>query len=170
MGNTIKINVKNFINHILINEIKSIQQNNHHYLSFGLISQGIEFLGACIDNHYWGERYESKNRFRLAIKDLFPSMYHPFNDENSNFFLYNNLRCGLLHIMLPKSSLELIQRNEIPKYGKHLEIKIIRNIKRLILVSQDLFEDFEKAAKEVIRRIDNEEISHQKVYQTFLVT
>jgi len=70
--------------------------------------------------------------------------------------------------MLPKSSLELIQKKDINKYGKHLEIKIIRNRKRLILVSEDLFEDFEKAARKVIRKIDNREIVHQKVYDTFL--
>jgi len=38
----------------------------------------------------------------------------------------------------------------------------------LILVSEDLFKDFEKAGKEVIRRIDNREITHQKVYRIFM--
>ena len=168
--NTKKISVKRFINHTLINEIKSIQQNDHHYLSFSLISQGIELLGACIDNNDWSAVNESANRFRLAIKDLFPSKYQPFKDENSNFNLYKNLRCGLIHIMLPKSSLELIQKDEINKYGKHLEIKMIRKKERLILVSEDLFEDFEKAAKTVIKKIENKEIENQKVYGTFLYT
>ncbi len=166
--NVIKISVRDFINHTLISEIKSIQQNDHHYLSFSLISQGIEFLGACIDNKDWGVLDESRNRFKLAINDLFPSGYQPYNDDNSSYFLYRNLRCGLIHRMLPKSSLELIQKKDINKYGKHLEIKIIRNRKRLILVSEDLFEDFEKAARKVIRKIDNREIVHQKVYDTFL--
>lgn len=167
MGNVIRISVKDFINSI-ISGIKSIQKIKQHYLSFSLISQGIEFLGACLDNYDWGIENESKNRFKLAIKELFPSTYHPFNNESSSFFLYKNLRCGLLHIMLPKSGLELIQSNEISKYGNHLEIKEIRNIRRLILVSEDLFKDFEKAGKEVIRRIDNREITHQKVYRIFM--
>ncbi len=108
------------------------------------------------------------NRFQLAIKELFPPIYQPFNDENSSFFLYKDLRCGLIHIILPKHNLELIKEAEISRYGEHLEIKTIRNIKRLILVSQYLFEDFKEAGREVIRRIDNREIRHRKIYRTFI--
>jgi len=166
--NVIRISVENFISHTLIDEIQLIQDNNHHYLSFSLIAQGIEFLGACLDNNDWDKENESKNRFKLAIKKLFSSKYQPHNDENNNYFLYGNLRCGLIHMMLPKSSLELIQKDDVNKYGEHLEIKIIRSRKRLILVSEDFFKDFKKAAKKVIRKIENRDIAQQKVYDTFL--
>lgn len=166
-----KLTVKEFINNVLINEIKSIQKKyGYHYLSFSLISQGIEFLGACIDNYDFDKSGKSANRFRLAIKDLFPLKYDIYNKSSSVYDLYKNLRCGLLHKMLPKSDIELIQRIEIPDFGNHLEIKRIRNKNRLILVSQDLFDDFEKAANEVIKRIDNKIIVHKKVYGRFFST
>lgn len=164
------MNVKDFIEVALINDIKSIQQTGHHYHSFSLISQSIEFLGACIDRFDFGERGQSENRFELAIKRLFPSNYHVYNRRNSMYYLYRNLRCGLLHKMIPNSRLELIQRAEILSYGNHLEIENIRNIDRLILVSQDFYSDFKKASLEVMQRIDNNEIGHNKVYQEFLST
>jgi len=170
MNEITEIKVRNFISHTLIDEIKDIQDKDHHYLSFGLIAQGIEFLGACIDEYDLRIPNKSKERFTLAIKELFPLEYQDFNVENNSFNLYKNLRCGVLHVLLPYPCLELIQEKEIPKYGNHLEIKNIRDRNRLILVSQYLFEDFKNAAKEVIRRIDNHEITHEKVYNTFLYT
>ncbi len=164
------MNVKDFIEVVLINDIGSIQQADHHYLSFSLISQGIEFLGACIDRFDFGERGQSENRFILAIQKLFPSSYHVYNERSSNYYLYTNLRCGLLHMMIPDSSIELIQEAEIPEYGNHLEIINIRNKNRLILVSQEFYSDFKEASLGVIRRIDNNEIRHNKVYQGFLST
>jgi len=47
MGHTLT----SFIEQVLKKEIKNIQRDeNHHYLSFSSISQGIEFLGACLDD------------------------------------------------------------------------------------------------------------------------
>lgn len=165
--------VKEFIQFLLIDEIKSIQQNEgHHYLSFGLISQGIEFLGACIDNHDFNTPKVSKTRFDDEINNLFPSDYHQFVKKKGSeqFDLYGNLRCGLLHIVIPGSDLELIQELEINDYGEHLEVKNIRKRARLILVSQRLMKDFEDACNEVIRRIDKKEIVNQKVYGQVLST
>lgn len=165
--------VKEFITNFLINEIKSIQQvSGHHYISFGLISQGIEFLGACLDNNPFNILRKSAERFNNSIKVLFPADYHSFVKERSDeqFDLYGNLRCGLLHIFIPGPDLEVIQEIEIKDYGKHLEINNIRNRDRLILVSQNLMTDFEKACQEVIRRIDSQEISGTKVYGEILST
>ncbi|MFX0097722.1 MAG: hypothetical protein ACFE7E_08190 [Candidatus Hodarchaeota archaeon] len=166
------MDVKEFIQNVLVTELKDIQQKEgHHYLSFGLIAQGIEFLGACIDNNDFFVEGKSRERFEKAITDLFPSGYHSFlSGKGKPYDLYENLRCGLLHIILPKSDIELIQEAEINDFGDHLEIKEIRKKKRLILVSQRLFKDFENACETVIKRIDNKTISHSKVYQDFLAT
>ncbi len=105
----------------------------------------------------------------MAIIELFPSNYHPFAEEkNKPFDLYENLRCGLIHAVLPKAELELIQQSEIHRFGNHLEIKSIRKRDRLILVSQILMADFEKAGLEIIRRIEDREISDDKVYKEFM--
>ncbi|NOZ47186.1 MAG: hypothetical protein GXO79_10460 [Chlorobi bacterium] len=156
------MNVKEFINVVLISEIKKIQQEHgHHYLSFGLISQGIEFLGACIDNHEFHAGGKSRTRFNKAIKELFPNDYHQYVKRRTvPFDLYSNLRCGLLHIVVPGSDIELIQESEISDFGNHLEKKEIRNRIRLVLVSQQLMSDFEDACIEIIRRINNNLINN----------
>lgn len=165
--------VIDFIEIALIKEIKSIQQEGHHYLSFALIAQGIEFLGACIDSNKFFIENKSRERFNNATLKLFPASYHLYvhvNKKGQPFDLYYNLRCGLVHTLLPKKNIELIQENEIAKFGKHLEIKEIRKKQRLILVSQYFMNDFENACKKVIDDIRNNRISHPKVYSDFLFT
>lgn len=154
--------LKDFINGTLIREIAEIQDSGHHYLSFGLIAQGIEFLGACIDtNDDYFALNRSGARFRQAITDLFPAGYQPYNAQGDPHYLYSDLRCGLLHAVLPKPALELIQEAEIPDYGNHLEIRDVRGTQSLILVSQQLYYDFKKACEKVIEKIDNGEINNR---------
>ncbi len=148
--------VSDFIQKVLIDEFKTIQQGEgHHYISFSLISQGIEFLGACLDSEPFTAKGLSAPRFRRAIHDLFPLSYHQFNQGTGKpFDLYENLRCGLLHVILPGSRIELIRKSETAIHTvNHLEVKEIRGINRLVLISEDLFEDYEKACKEIIARI-----------------
>jgi hypothetical protein len=148
--------VLDFIQKVLIDEFKKVQQDEgHSYLSLSLLSQGIEFLGACLDSEPFSAKGLSAPRFRRAIYDLFPTPYHPFNQGSGKpFDLYENLRCGLWHVILPGSRLELIRRSDKEKFdANHLEIKEIRGMDRLVLVSEDLFDDYEKACEEIIARI-----------------
>jgi len=157
--------VSEFIQKVLIDEFKEIQQEEgHHSISFSLISQGIEFLGACLDSEPFSAKGLNAPRFRRAIYDLFPPSYHQFNQGTGKpFDLYENLRCSLLHVILPGSRIELIRRSEIAAFNvNHLEIKEIRGIDRLILVSEDLFDDYEKACKEIIRRISDSRLKGWK--------
>jgi len=150
--------ILDFIQNILIDEFKKIQQDkDHHYISFSLICQGIEFLGACLDSEPFSAKGLSAARFRRAIYDLFPTSYRKFNQGSGRpFDLYENLRCGLLHVILQESPLELIRRSEKEELNaNHLEVKEIRGIHRLVLVSEDLFEDYEKACQEIIARISD---------------
>ena len=147
-----------FIQNVLIDEFKKIlQAEGHHYLSFSLICQGIEFLGACLDSEPFSSKGLSAARFRRAIYDLFPTSYRKFNQGSGRpFDLYENLRCGLLHAILPEAPLELIRRSEKAKFdANHLEVKEIRGVKRLVLVSEDLFEDYEKACQEIMARMND---------------
>ena len=148
--------ILDFIQKVLIDEFKEIQQDERHpTISFSLICQGIEFLGACLDSEPFSAKGLSAPRFRRAIDDLFPRSYHKFNQGTGRpFDLYENLRCGLLRDILPGSRLELIRRTEKVKLNaNHLEVKEIRGIDRLVLVSEDLFEDYEKACQEIMARI-----------------
>ena len=157
--------VLDFIQEVLIDAFKEIQQDEgHHYISFSLICQGIEFLGACLDSEPFSAKGLSAPRFRRGIYDLFPTSYRQFNQGSGKpFDLYEDLRCGLLHLILPGSQLELIRRTEKAKFNAHhLEIKKIRRINRLVLVLEDLFDDYERACREIILRIDDGRLSGWK--------
>jgi hypothetical protein len=165
--------ILDFIQKVLIEEFKEIQQEGeHHYISLSLICQGIEFLGACLGSDAFSSKGLSAPRFRRAIDDLFPTPYHRFNQGSGKpFDLYENLRCGLLHLILPGSRLELIRRSEKAKLSAdHLEIKEIRGIDRLVLVSEDLFDDYEKACKEIIARISEDRLRGWKFEKGLLST
>ena len=148
--------ISDFIQKVLIEEFREIQQDEgHHYISHSLVCQGIEFLGACLDSEPFSAEGLSAGRFRRAIYDLFPTSYRRFNQGKGRpFDLYENLRCVLQHVILPGTLIELIQQSEKEKFDvSHLEVKEIRGIDRLVLVSEDLFDDYEKACKEIIARI-----------------
>lgn len=154
-----------FVQRVLIDELREIQRNGgHHYISFSLICQGIEFLGACLDSEPLSAKGLSAPRFRRAIYDLFPVSYHPFNQGTGKpFDLYEIFRCGLLHVILPGSRLELIRRAEKAQlHAEHLDIKEIRGLDRLVLVLEDLFDDYEKACNEIISRIRGGQLSAWK--------
>jgi hypothetical protein len=165
--------ILDFIQKILIDEFKEIQQDKgHHYISFNLICQGIEFLGACLDSEPFSAKGLSTARFRRAIYDLFPTSYRKFNQGSGRpFDLYENLRCGLLHVILPESPLELIRRTEKTKFNvDHLVVKEIRGINRLVLVLEDLFDDYEKACEEIIARISDGRLGGWKFAGDLLLT
>jgi hypothetical protein len=165
--------ILDFIQKVLINEFKEIQQDEGHpYISFSLICQGIEFLGACLDSEPFSAKGLSAPRFRRAIYDLFPRSYHKFNQGSGKpFDLYENLRCGIIHVILPGSQLELIRRTEKAKFSaNHLEVKEIRGIDKLVLVSEDLFEDYERACQEISARISDGRLSSWKFAGDFLLT
>jgi len=157
--------ISDFIQRILIDEIKEIQEDKEHQpLAVSLICQGIEFLGACLDSEPFSGKGLSGPRFRRAIYDLFPTSYHPFNQGSGKpFDLYENLRCGLFHVILTGLQLELVRRSEKPLLNvSHLEVREIRGVNRLVFVLEDLFDDYEKACKEIIARIDDGRLSGWK--------
>ncbi len=165
--------ILDFIQKILIDEFKKVQQDEgHHYISFSLLCQGIEFLGACLDSEPFSAKGLSAPRFRRAIYDLFPTSYRKFNQGSGRpFDLYENLRCGLLHVILPESPLELVRKSEKAKFdANHLEVKEIRGANRLVLVSEDLFDDYEKACKEIIARIGDGRLRGWKFVGDLLLT
>jgi hypothetical protein len=148
--------IPDFIQKVLIDELKEIQHGEGHlYLSSALLGQGIEFLGACLDSEPFSAKGLSAPRFRRAIYDLFPPAYHRFNQGTGKpFDLFENLRPGLLLPILPGARLELLRRIEREKWrANHLDVMEIRGMNRLVLVWEDLLEDYESACKEVMARI-----------------
>lgn len=158
--------VKDFINVVFLDEYRRlIYDCGFHYISFSLMALGIEFLGACLDENDFDKTGLSGKRFRNAIEELFPPQYQHFNEKSSPYDLCNKLRNVFAHQFRPGPGLGLTHRDESIKDGtKHLQI----HNDRLTLVSEDLYEDFESACKEIIKRIDNHSIGHPKVYDDYL--
>jgi len=137
---------KNFILETLIEKIGRIVHVDA-YLSFVLISSGIEFLGKCVDvNSKWGDEGLSKKQFKNAIEELFPESYHSLMDD-----LYSDLRCGLVHRITP-GSISLTQngndQNGEIQYISHPYIKKGRKI----LVVEYFYFDFVEACKKVLAK------------------
>jgi hypothetical protein len=157
--------ILDFIQKVLIDEFNEIQQDEEHlYISCSLLCQGIELLGACLDSDAFSAKGLEAPRFRKAIYDLFPTSYHEFNQGSGKpFDLYENLRCSLLQAVLPESRWVLIRRSEkVNLHVNHLEVIEIRGMNRLVLVSEDLFDDYEKACREVMARIGDGRLSGWK--------
>jgi len=157
--------ILNFIQKVLIEAFKEIQHDKgHRDISFSLICQGIKFLGACLDSEPFSAKGLNAARFRRAIYDLFPISYLPFNQGSGKpFDMYENLRCSLFQIILSESRLELLQRcGEVELDAHHLQIKEIRGLPKLVLVLEDLFDDYERACKEIIARIMDGRLSGWK--------
>ncbi|PJZ43776.1 hypothetical protein [Leptospira brenneri] len=157
------MNLIELIDQLILNEIKAIQKTGHAYLSFGLISQSIEFLGSIIDEFEFNEKGKSKNRFNNLINEFFDVKYHIYTDPTNPYNLYENLRCGLLHVMTPKAKLALTEISK-PKVIngelKHLELNKFHGEAddRLVLVAETFYEDLEKASKEIIKIIQDKSI------------
>lgn len=150
------MNQKEYIQNVLIDEIGDIV-SRHAFLSFGLITSGIELLGILIDekNNFF-QKDKSGERFRAAIDKLFPREYSVYNDigntKRLKYDLYSELRCGLNHGTIPKTTIGLSER----KYGeKHLSI---RKDGLLVLVVENFYDDFRTACHKVIDKIDSGEI------------
>jgi len=141
---------KEFINHVLINEIGDVV-DHHKWLSFILICSGIEFLGGCIDKEVkkinTGGR--SEKRFNDAIEKLFPIKYHPFIKKPFN--LYSELRCGMNHVSIPGMKLALSEtksnHQNLSQWGD-----------RIIIVAEDFYGDFKNACNTVTLMIENGQV------------
>ena len=159
------MNILDFIQRVLIDQFRKIyQEEGHLSISLSLVCQGIEFLGACLDSEPFSAKGLNAPRFRNAIYDLFPTDYRPFNQgSGKSLDLYENLHCGLLPICLSGARVEVVRRSEqAGSTLRHLEVREIRGMRRLVLVVEDLFEDYEKACREIMARITDGRLTGRK--------
>lgn len=157
--------VKEFIEQVLIGDIGKMQEAGLHYLSFSIIASGIEFLGACFDDHEF-RHYEQglpPKRFKKGILELFPSNY-----QNEADNLYKDLRCGFAHIVSPQGDMVLTENKHIGNSTtKHLDRVKSGN---LILVAEDFYNDFKNACNKIIEKIAKKDhLLNSKVYEDFLL-
>jgi hypothetical protein len=160
--------VKDFIEVTLLTEIEqmTVGENGyatHPYIGFSLIFAAIEVLGACLDDNDWSKNGFSESRFRLAIAMLFPTTYCQYNRKENQHDLYRDLRCSLVHTLIPGNLISLSERKHEESagvIGAHLTMQK----GKLLLIYEDLLMDFKDACKKLIKMIEEKEIEHQKVY------
>lgn len=135
-------------------------------IKFIYLAVGIEYLGACLDEYDFLEERESKNRFNRALKKLFPKKYPPFAKVDAKINLFEQFRCAFVHQLRPGKDIAVTHRNESKEQGTtHLK-KTFDGM--LILVLEDLFDDFEKASKELIRLEQMGKLPTKKLKQNYL--
>lgn len=145
MGNstTVVMNIKQFINRVFLEELGSIVPH-YHYLSFVIMASAIEFMGACLDAEPFDEPHLSRKRFDAAIRSLFDARYHKYAGKKAEISLYTNLRCGMVHVTRPGGKVVFTHKKESAAEGTaHLEL--LENTGQLVLVCEDLYDDFVKA-------------------------
>ena len=145
-----------------------MNKHRHHYLSFGLMAQGIELLGACLDDGDFEQPGRSSARFALAIRELFVSqnpLYGRYNNPREDPSLYAGLRCAQTHTMRPGKRVAYTHRTEsVTERTTHLKQKG----QKLILVCEDLYDDFKVACEDIIGRIQRNELTGDKFRHPFL--
>lgn len=147
-----------FIRNVLAAEVGDIVER-HKYLSFSIISQGIEFLGACLDEFDFDLQNNSGQRFDNALLELFPSTYKIFADRKKDISLYKNIRCGLIHYGIPKKKFVLGSIMNGDNEDIHLKsIKCKDGSKRYGLIAEIFYKDFRNACRTLAEIIDNGDI------------
>ena len=142
-----------FLEKVIINDIKLMQDKGLYYLSFALMASAIETLGAFLDKKPLRARAQSYKRFNLAVERLFPSKYKQIN---KNGFLYDKLRNHLSHNLLPSSYLILIDTENDSQ--KHLNFEN----EKLIVAADVFYKDLKNATLKIIDKINKGELKNIK--------
>jgi hypothetical protein len=151
-----------FIQTFLIDEVQGLIDKNFDYLAFAIIAQGIETLGAFFDNSPFENRTPS-TRFKKGLS-LMDNKY-----QTHETLLWNNLRSGLTHQLIPKKGITLtsIKSNAPDKINLFVGDKTGLTY----IVVNAFFKDFKDACEKVIQILNdhtNNEIPEFKKNKTYL--
>jgi hypothetical protein len=156
-----------FIDTVLVRDIATLIRSGTGYLAFSVISQGIELLGAFLDEQEFNDSNLSEDRFRTAIRELFPRAYSGHSTKGSEFYLYEDLRCGMAHVLRPQGRIGFVGRSEALHLGiLHLQKVPYENTALLVLVLEDFYDDFADACRKAKNRIKKK--SHAKLNRGYL--
>lgn len=141
-----------FIQTRLVEESKKLYQANFIFPSFSFISQGIETLGAFMDQKPLSAKAQSKKRFNLAVNELFPKHYTNINSDN---WLYKQMRCNTSHLSSSGGFIDL--RLQSTSKGKHLALE--KGMR--IFVLEELLEDFHQACYSIIELLESDQLKQK---------
>jgi hypothetical protein len=136
---------KQFIQSVLIRELRAIvYEHKFHYLAFGLICSGVEFIGKADDQDATWNTYKRNGYYFKRGLSLLGPVYHKNKDV-----LYEGLRCSFAHGLIPGKSIGLTHRAEALKH-KTTHMTMYKS--GLVVIVEDFFDDFEAACKTLLQR------------------
>lgn len=142
-----------FLDTVVLGDLgKMIHKCELHYLGFSIMGSVIELLGAVRDKKDFHEEGYGGKRFRAAIRGLeaFKAYRGFVGGKRDPHDLYAHMRSGMAHVVLCGKGVAFTQRTDKEYGGCHLQIKHLDdNTTRLILVSEDLYEDIRQAVLEI---------------------
>jgi hypothetical protein len=138
---------RDFIETTFLGEYKNIiYTHKYYYIGFALVCIGIEFVGKCLDEteQDWQKSGLSKAHFKDAIEQTMPPLYRPYSS-----LLYDQLRSGFAHGLLPGPKVGLTHRDESVKYGTtHLS----KPGGAVTVVIESFYDDFAAACRDLLQR------------------
>ena len=148
------INANDFLNKIVLTEIKSLIENKKYYTALLILSHSIETLGALLDNKPFRAKMQSKRRFNYALKVLFPPEYKKLNHD---YYLYNQLRNQMAHLLIPGSYIAI---SDYKNSSKHL----VKDKNETLFINVSTFyNDVNKAAEKLVKMINEGKVKAVKL-------
>jgi len=162
-----------FLDTVVVRDIGAVIEAGGGYLSFALIAQSIEVIGALLDEQeidYYEQGLPAK-RFDKAITEVFKPIdarYAEFNKEDSEYYLWENLRCGMAHIIRPKSKIVFTGKSDAIKLGaSHLgKIKFDDGEEHLLLVVEDFYDHLKDACRRTKNKLPKK--THAKLKKGYI--
>lgn len=162
-----------FLDTVVVRDIGLVIDAGAGYLAFALIAQSIEMIGALLDEkeieHY--DQGLPAKRFAKGISEVFKPIdarYAEFNKEDSEFYLWENLRCGMAHIIRPKSKIVFTGRSDAMKLrASHLDkIRFEDGEEYLLLVIEDFYDHLKDACRRTKNKVPKK--THAKLKKGYI--
>lgn len=145
------IDVPTYVERHLLAELREVAKVNAPTLLLTGIMQGIESLGALLDDKPLKARDQSKRRFRSALRRLFGARYREVDDRID---LYERLRNHLAHVRSISASIAVTEQADL-----HLtSVSDVVNIHPATFLS-----DFEDACNRIIESDKNGRLPRKNI-------
>ena len=132
-----------WIREVMIGRARRLAECGLTDITFMVIGQGIETMGAFLDKKPFRAKGQAASRFSVALDELFPPRYSALNGRG---FLFANLRSSLTHLSV--GSPHLVLAHTCDK-AVHLSVKK----KNTTLVLENLMDDYVAAWEKIIDRL-----------------
>ena len=132
-----------WIREVMIGRARRLAECGLTDITFMVIGQGIETMGAFLDKKPFRAKGQAASRFSVALDELFPPRYSALNGRG---FLFANMRSSLTHLSV--GSPHLVLAHTCDK-AVHLSVKD----KKTTLVLENLMDDYVAAWEKIIDRL-----------------